>query len=114
MVKKDTKSFYNGRGQRLHTVSYLPEASPHALLIFHHGYGEHTGRYDYCKPLSACTLPPRSLLLLMAPPGSAELLHACYLHQCVLCKLLHMWRSVCAAGQIRHRVACAGLSRAWA
>jgi alpha-beta hydrolase superfamily lysophospholipase len=31
-------------------VSYVPKDSPKAVLIFHHGYGEHTGRYDYGAP----------------------------------------------------------------
>jgi hypothetical protein len=36
----------NTRGQRLHTVEYLPEGHPpRALLFFQHGYGEHIGRY---------------------------------------------------------------------
>lgn len=47
MVKKSSQQFVNGRGQCLHTVSYVPEDSPRAVLIFHHGYGEHTGRYTY-------------------------------------------------------------------
>ena len=47
MTKKETGTFNNGRGQHLHTVEFLPGTSPKALLLFHHGYGEHTGRYDY-------------------------------------------------------------------
>ena len=50
MTKKETGTFINGRGQRLHTVQFEAVGSPKALLIFHHGYGEHTGRYDYGKP----------------------------------------------------------------
>lgn len=47
MVHKASTSLVNGRGQRLHTVQYLPAGQPKALVVFHHGYGEHTGRYDY-------------------------------------------------------------------
>jgi acylglycerol lipase len=47
MVNRSSKAFVNGRGQRLHTVQYIPAEPAKALLIFHHGYGEHTGRYDY-------------------------------------------------------------------
>ncbi len=48
----------NTRGQRLHTVEYLPEGHPpRALLFFQHGYGEHIGRYrsgeQPCLPLHA-------------------------------------------------------------
>ena len=50
MTKKETGTFINGRGQRLHTVQFEPAGSPVAFLIFHHGYGEHTGRYDHGKP----------------------------------------------------------------
>lgn len=36
----------NGRGQRLHKVAAMPsEGNPKALVFFHHGYGEHSGRY---------------------------------------------------------------------
>ena len=54
MTKKETGTFINGRGQRLHTVQFEAVGSPKALLIFHHGYGEHTGRYDYGKQ-KGCT-----------------------------------------------------------
>jgi alpha-beta hydrolase superfamily lysophospholipase len=35
------------RGGKLFTVKYLPaEGTPlKAVLVFHHGYGEHVGRY---------------------------------------------------------------------
>lgn len=39
----------NSRGQKLLTVHYAPktigDAVPTAVLIWHHGYGEHVGRY---------------------------------------------------------------------
>lgn len=35
----------NSRGQTLYTVQYMPEGQPTAALVFHHGYGEHVGRY---------------------------------------------------------------------
>ncbi len=35
------------RGQKLHTVNYVTSTSPSAVLIWHHGYGEHIGRYTY-------------------------------------------------------------------
>ena len=41
----------NCRGQQLLTVHYIAEAvngfAPHAVLIWHHGYGEHVGRYKW-------------------------------------------------------------------
>ncbi|CAL8467496.1 g7034 [Coccomyxa elongata] len=52
-MKKTSGTFQNGRGQLLHCVQYLPQGTPKALLIFHHGYGEHTGRYDYVFQLLA-------------------------------------------------------------
>lgn len=40
-------TFNNGRGQALHVVRYVPSAAaPRAVLLWHHGYGEHVGRYD--------------------------------------------------------------------
>ena len=47
MTNKQSGTFINGRGQTLYTVEFVPVKPPKALLIFHHGYGEHTGRYDY-------------------------------------------------------------------
>lgn len=32
-------------GAKLFTVSYQPEGAAQAALIFHHGLGEHIGRY---------------------------------------------------------------------
>ena len=49
MTENRTGTFINGRGQTLHTVEFVPDGKPEALLIFHHGYGEHTGRYDHGK-----------------------------------------------------------------
>ena len=36
--------FVNPRQQKLVTRSYLPK-SPRAVLVWSHGYGEHSGRY---------------------------------------------------------------------
>lgn len=33
-------------GETLFTVKYLPEQKPKAALCFHHGLGEHVGRYN--------------------------------------------------------------------
>lgn len=38
-------SWVNSRNQRLHTRTYQLKA-PKAILLFHHGYGEHSGRYE--------------------------------------------------------------------
>lgn len=35
--RRQEGSFINGRGERLHTLSYVPEHTVKALLIFHHG-----------------------------------------------------------------------------
>lgn len=36
----------NARSQKLFTVSYTPSTgAPKAVIFFHHGYGEHVGRY---------------------------------------------------------------------
>eukprot|EP00798_Chlamydomonas_sp_ICE-L_P005305 gene5305-18549_t len=36
----------NSRGLKLHTVSYVPEKRMQAKLVWHHGLGEHSGRYE--------------------------------------------------------------------
>ena len=48
MVHAERSSFTNKRNQTISTVSYLPENihRPKAVLFFHHGYGEHIGRYE--------------------------------------------------------------------
>ncbi|KAK9825317.1 hypothetical protein WJX74_008874 [Apatococcus lobatus] len=43
MVKEDR--WVNSRGLSLHFESHLTYWKPKALLVFHHGYGEHVGRY---------------------------------------------------------------------
>ena len=43
MVKEDR--WVNARGLSLHFESYETYWKPKALLVFHHGYGEHVGRY---------------------------------------------------------------------
>ena len=45
MVQRIKGSIVNGRKQVLRTVEYLPDQTPKAILFFHHGYGEHIGRY---------------------------------------------------------------------
>ena len=35
------------RGEKLLTVHYAPSGEPRAVLIWHHGYGEHIGRYKW-------------------------------------------------------------------
>ncbi len=48
MVQAERSTFTNKRNQTISTVSYLPENihRPKAVLFFHHGYGEHIGRYE--------------------------------------------------------------------
>ena len=46
MVHAVKGSIVNGRKQILRTVEYLPDQNPKAILFFHHGYGEHIGRYE--------------------------------------------------------------------
>lgn len=44
MVRVNNFEFVNNRQQKLVGLEVLPDA-PVATLIFHHGVGEHTGRY---------------------------------------------------------------------
>ena len=46
MVQALKGSIVNERKQVLRTVEYLPDQNPKAILFFHHGYGEHIGRYE--------------------------------------------------------------------
>ncbi|CAL8470596.1 g10138 [Coccomyxa elongata] len=48
MVQAERSTFTNKRNQTISTVSYLPGNihRPKAVLFFHHGYGEHIGRYE--------------------------------------------------------------------
>ncbi|CAK0782822.1 hypothetical protein CVIRNUC_006017 [Coccomyxa viridis] len=46
MVQAIKGSIVNERKQVLRTVEYLPDQKPKAILFFHHGYGEHIGRYE--------------------------------------------------------------------
>ena len=46
MVQAIKGSIVNERKQVLRTVEYLPDQNPKAILFFHHGYGEHIGRYE--------------------------------------------------------------------
>lgn len=54
MVQTERSTFTNKRNQKISTVSYLPEGNcrPKAVTFFHHGYGEHIGRYERgkCSP----------------------------------------------------------------
>jgi alpha-beta hydrolase superfamily lysophospholipase len=42
-----THSLQTDDGLTLHTESWLPDATPKALLLLVHGYGEHLGRYRH-------------------------------------------------------------------
>ena len=46
MVRLLETSRSNCCGETLFSVKYLPERPPNAVLCFHHGLGEHIGRYD--------------------------------------------------------------------
>ncbi len=48
MAQKQTGEFVNARGQKLVTVAFLPPAPQPtvASFLYHHGMGEHVGRYD--------------------------------------------------------------------
>ena len=35
------------RGEKLLTVRYAPPGETKAVLVWHHGYGEHVGRYKW-------------------------------------------------------------------
>ncbi|KAL3161797.1 hypothetical protein ABBQ38_008889 [Trebouxia sp. C0009 RCD-2024] len=37
----------NARQQKLHVRSFKPQQNPKALLVWHHGYGEHVLRYNH-------------------------------------------------------------------
>lgn len=75
-----SSTFLNGRGQRLHCVHYLPPGTPKALLIFHHGYGEHTGRYDYgtLAYLSYCWMfmERKGVRILLSNSGKVDTISA--------------------------------------
>ena len=47
MVRITEGTFTNSRNQKLHTVVYYPDQLPKplSLIFWHHGYGEHSGRY---------------------------------------------------------------------
>lgn len=69
MANVDEFTFLNRRNQRLHCVSYLPEeqAFPFCVLIWHHGYGEHSSRY-------------RPVMKRMADNGVAIFTYDCHGH----------------------------------
>lgn len=53
------QSFVNSRSQSLCSVSYRAPGRPRAVLIWHHGYGEHQGRYlagMHINKTASCTL----------------------------------------------------------
>ncbi len=54
MVQSERSTFTNKRNQQISTVAYLPEnlRRPKAVLFFHHGYGEHIGRYERGKAMA--------------------------------------------------------------
>ena len=64
VTRKQTGTFINSRGQALHTVEFEPQESPQAVLVFHHGYGEHTGRYDYGEAHTHTLLAKQGPLLI--------------------------------------------------
>lgn len=43
-------------GAKLFTASYQPEGAAQAALVFHHGLGEHIGRYTGSELPRACGL----------------------------------------------------------
>ncbi len=44
--KRTASKIRNARGQELHLEAFTPSGPVQAVLVFHHGYGEHTGRYQ--------------------------------------------------------------------
>jgi hypothetical protein len=44
-MKKESFEFTNARNHKLHATAYLPDGAPKAILIWHHGVAEHSGRY---------------------------------------------------------------------
>ena len=49
----------HGKGHKLFTVTFLPDtATPTAVLCFHHGVGEHIGRYKESEPSPAAGAAP--------------------------------------------------------
>ena len=45
-TKRSISKLRNSRGQELHLEAFTPEGPIQAVLVFHHGYGEHVGRYQ--------------------------------------------------------------------
>lgn len=58
MVRFSEGTFSNGRSQHLHTTEYFPDQlpMPRAVVFWHHGYGEHSGRYAAGIPRWVLTL----------------------------------------------------------
>ena len=44
------------RGEKLLTVRYAPPGETKAVLVWHHGYGEHVGRYKWGASPKNCSL----------------------------------------------------------
>lgn len=47
MVRFTEGQMTNARSQKLRTIEYIPDqlSRPLAVVVWHHGYGEHSGRY---------------------------------------------------------------------
>lgn len=46
MVQKEKGSITNARKQKLVTAAWLPEGTPTAAILWHHGMGEYADRFD--------------------------------------------------------------------
>lgn len=46
-MQHNTSSFRAADRLNIHTVSWLPEGDPHAVVLIVHGLGEHSGRYPH-------------------------------------------------------------------
>jgi len=71
-------AFRNRTGVALHAVRYQAASQPKAVMVFHHGYGEHVSRYDggalsaastrqHCRPLQSTFM--RAVFLRLAAEG---------------------------------------------
>lgn len=46
-MQHNTGQITTSDGLKLHTKSWLPDATPEAVILIAHGYGEHIGRYEH-------------------------------------------------------------------
>lgn len=46
-MQEHTAAFRNRDGQRIHTISWLPDSDPKAVVVLVHGIAEHSGRYRH-------------------------------------------------------------------